>query len=55
MQQMHAGRKEDRLGAEQKDGWAVILADYVCCYTEVDVHILSARSDYEMKPIRFIF
>lgn len=27
MQQMHAGRKEDKLGAEQKDGWAVILAN----------------------------
>lgn len=32
MRQMHAGRKEDRLAAEQKDGRAVTFTNKLCMW-----------------------
>lgn len=54
MRQMHAGRKEDRLAAEQKDGWAVIFTSRR--HTKVDfVHTLSVLLNSKNRQVRLNF
>ena len=54
MRQMHAGRKEDRLAAEQKDGRAVIFTSRR--YTEVDfVHTQSVLLYSKNRQVRLNF
>lgn len=40
MQQMHAGRKEDRLAAEEEDGWPVVFTSCVWWYRKVDFGLI---------------
>lgn len=54
MRQMHAGRKEDRLAAEQKDGRTIIFTSRR--YTKVDlVHTLSVLLNSKNRQVRLNF